>query len=139
MTAELRDLLRQKTKVRHGGCGSAGRNAGMPASASLPNPCSGRVRSTWQLRKSRTPRLGVPETTVGKRAHPFRAFGGGGARPLLKGGPTGVGGGGLWPVGGWVSLVWGNLAQRDPSPPPGGGGGAGVWVGGWVGNWVGAG
>ena len=59
-------------------------------------------------------------------------------RPLLKGGPTGVGGGvGLWPVGGWVSLVLGNLAQRAYSPPPGGGGSG--WVGGWVGNWVGAG
>ena len=34
----------------------------------------------------------------------------------------------LWPVGGWVSLVWGNLAQ-SAYPPPGGG----VWVGGWVG------
>ena len=35
---------------------------------------------------------------------------------------------GLWPVGGWVILVSGNLAQ--------GGGGGRVWVGGWVGGWV---
>ena len=57
-------------------------------------------------------------------------------RPLLKGGPTGVGGGGggPWPVGGWVSLVLGNLAQRAYSPP-GGGMGSG-WVGGWVGGWA---
>ena len=58
--------------------------------------------------------------------------------PLLKGGPTGLGGGGggwvgPWPVGGWVSLVLGNLAQRAYSPP---GGGGGVWLGGWVGGWV---
>ena len=34
-------------------------------------------------------------------------------RPLLKGSPTPPGGGGgLWPVGGWVSLGWGNLGQR---------------------------
>ena len=49
----------------------------------------------------------------------------------------GGGGGwvGPWPVGGWVSLVLGNLAQRAYSPP---GGGGGVWVGGWVGRgWVG--
>ena len=63
-----------------------------------------------------------------------------GHRPLLKGGPTGLGGGGgwvgPWPVGGWVSLVLGNLAQRAYSPP-GGGVGSG-WVGGWVGRgWVG--
>ena len=45
------------------------------------------------------------------------------SRPLLKGSPTPQGGGGgLWPVGGWVSLVWGNLAQS-----------AWVWVGGCVG------
>ena len=31
------------------------------------------------------------------------------------------GGGGLWPVGGWVSLVWGNLAQSAYPPPPWGG------------------
>ena len=53
-------------------------------------------------------------------------------RPLLMGGPTGVGGGaggwvGLWPLGGWVSLVLGNLAQRAYFPPWGG-----VWVGGWA-------
>ena len=54
-------------------------------------------------------------------------------RPLLKGGPTGRGGGGggwvrgLW--GGWVSFVLGDLAQRAYSPPPGGGG-----LGGWVGD-----
>ena len=42
-----------------------------------------------------------------------------------------AGGGGWvgpWPVGGWVSLVLGNLAQCAYSPP-----GGGVWVGGWVG------
>ena len=36
-------------------------------------------------------------------------------RPLLKVGPTlppEGGGGGLWPVGGWVSLVLGNLEVR---------------------------
>ena len=38
---------------------------------------------------------------------------------------------GLWPVGGWVTLVLGNLAQSAYSPP-GGGLGSG-WVGGWVG------
>ena len=45
----------------------------------------------------------------------------------------GGGGGwvGPWPVGGWVSLVLGNLAQGAYSPP-GGGVGSG-WVGGWVG------
>ena len=59
-------------------------------------------------------------------------------RPLLKGGPTGLGGGtggwvrGLW-VGGWVSFILGDLALRAYSPPPGGGGGSG-WVGGWVSN-----
>ena len=64
-------------------------------------------------------------------------------RPLLKGGPTGLGGGGggwvgPWPVGGWVSLVLGNLAQGAYSPPGGGGWGLGGWVGGWVGRgWVG--
>ena len=42
---------------------------------------------------------------------------------------------GLWPVGGWVSLVWANLAQTA-YPPPGGGLGSG-WVGGWVGGWMG--
>ena len=42
--------------------------------------------------------------------------------------PPHGGGGGLWPVGGWVSLVWGNLAQ-SAYPPLGGG----VWVRGWVG------
>ena len=36
-------------------------------------------------------------------------------------------------MGGWVSLVLGNLAQRAYSPQ----GGGGVWVGGWVGGWVG--
>ena len=48
----------------------------------------------------------------------------------------GVGGGGLWPVGGWVTLVLGNLAQSAYSPQ---GGGVG-WVGGWVGGsatWMG--
>ena len=63
-------------------------------------------------------------------------------RPLLKGGPTGLGGGvggwvrGLW-VGGlvWFWAIWPNV----PTPPQGGGGGLGGWVGGWVGNWVGAG
>ena len=43
-------------------------------------------------------------------------------RPLLKGSPTLGGGGGwvgLWPVGGWVSLVWGNLAQSAYPPPLG--------------------
>ena len=55
-------------------------------------------------------------------------------RPLLKGSPTPQGGV-LWPVGGWVSLVWGNLAQSASPPPPWGGGR--VWVGGWVGGWVG--
>ena len=47
------------------------------------------------------------------------------ARPLLKSYPTGRGGAGwvgLWPVGGWVSLVWGNLAQSAYPPPPLGGG-----------------
>ena len=42
---------------------------------------------------------------------------------------------GLWPVGGWVSLVLGNLAQSAYPPPPGGGLGSG-WVGGWMGGWV---
>ena len=50
--------------------------------------------------------------------------------------PPGGGGGwvGLWPVGAWVTLVLGNLAQSAYSPP-GGGIGSG-WVGGWVGGWV---
>ena len=44
---------------------------------------------------------------------------------------------GPWPVGGWVSLVLGNLAQRAYSPPRGGGG-LGGWVGGQLGRgWVG--
>ena len=52
--------------------------------------------------------------------------------------PHGEGGGGwvgLWPVGGWVSLVWGNLARSAYPPPPGGGKGLGGWVGGWVGGY----
>ena len=44
--------------------------------------------------------------------------------------PGGGGWVGLWPVGGWVTLVLGNLAQSAYSPP-GGGLGSG-WVGGWV-------
>ena len=43
---------------------------------------------------------------------------------------------GPWPVGGWVSLVLGNLAQRAYSPP---GGGGSRWVGGWVGGQLGRG
>ena len=35
----------------------------------------------------------------------------------------------LWPVGGWVSLIWGNLAQSAWSVGSG-------WVGGWLGGWV---
>ena len=55
-------------------------------------------------------------------------------RPLLKVGPTlpPGGGGGLWPVGGWVTLVLRNLAQSAYSPPRGGGVGS-AWVGGLVG------
>ena len=33
--------------------------------------------------------------------------------------PYPPGGGGLWPVGGWVTLVSGNLAQSAYSPPGG--------------------
>ena len=45
--------------------------------------------------------------------------------------PLGGGWVGLWPVGGWVTLVLGNLAQSAYSPPGGGGGGGGrVGVGG---------
>ena len=53
-------------------------------------------------------------------------------RPLLKGGPTGVGGRG---VGGWVrglwvgGLVWFWAIWPNPHTPPPGGGGSG-WVGG---------
>ena len=44
-------------------------------------------------------------------------------------------GGGLWPVGGWVSLVLGNLAERAYPPPPSQGERVGSgWVGGWVGS-----
>ena len=60
-------------------------------------------------------------------------------RPLLKGGPTGLGGGGwvrgLW-VGGlvWFWAIWPNV----PTPPQGGGWGLGGWVGGQLGRgWVG--
>ena len=64
-------------------------------------------------------------------------------RPLLKGGPTGLGGGGG--VGGWVRGLWvGGLVwfwaiwPKVPTPPQGGGWGLGWWVGGWVGRgWVG--
>ena len=45
--------------------------------------------------------------------------------------PPEVGGVGPWPVGGWVGLVLGNLAQHAYSPPPRGGG-LGGWVGGWA-------
>ena len=34
-------------------------------------------------------------------------------------------------MGGWVSLVWGNLAQSAYPSPWGGG----VWVGGWLEEW----
>ena len=66
-------------------------------------------------------RLGDPQSDLCLRVVPLD-WGGGGVGP--------------WPVGGWVSLVLGNLAQRAYSPP--GGGGLGGRVGGQLGRgWVG--
>ena len=106
-----------------GTMGANGRNRGKGACVcGKPWPTRPNAFVVWICLRQKWIRTGAPGPDLCLWAVPLEWGGAGGWV-------------GLWPLGGWVSLVLGNLAQRAYFPPWGGGSG---WVGGQLGRgWVG--